>query len=373
MAVLRKPLRPNVALAVDGGGIKGVMVARALMRLEEAVGKPVPAFVRLTAGTSTGAIIAAAIARGLDAATIYDLYVKLGPRIFRRTWRNLPLIKYLVRYQYSSSPLEEALAERLGDITIGRLHATQPDFHMVITATDIYANCTRFIKLYKPRYAGWKLRDAVMASSIVPSVFPVFAHRFTAPDLPPDPGEEWIPEPRYWVDGGVGSYSNPCYLAAYEIAFCLRQHGWRLDNTTLISVGTGKTPAELTWAARLKDFRRTPAQFFGPEWVFPTVDTFLQDAAVQQVRLVKHFFVDAVAHRMGGEDAALDFRRYNIEFDEAIEMDQAEYIPVLSRYGEALGQMIVDDVQEDVGTYSCGEAAHPFSLGALGGGFSSTL
>ena len=33
MPTLKRPLRPNVALAIDGGGIKGVMVARALMML----------------------------------------------------------------------------------------------------------------------------------------------------------------------------------------------------------------------------------------------------------------------------------------------------------------------------------------------------
>ncbi len=354
MPKLRKPLRENVALAVDGGGIKGVMVTRALMVLEEAVGRPVSAFVRLTAGTSTGAIIAAAIARGLDAGTIHRLYVELGPRVFRRTWRNLPLIKYLVRYQYTSQPLVEALTDRLGNITLGRLHAKRPDFHMVITATDIYANRTRFIKLYKPRYARWMLRDAVMASSIVPTIFPVFPHVYATDDMPADPGEEWIPEPRHWVDGGVGSYSNPCYLAAYEIAFCLQERGWRLDNTTLISIGTGIDPLDQVWAGRTDNFRRSPGRFFGPEWAFPTIDTFIHDANIQQVRLVKHLFVDAVAVQTGDPRSALDFRRFNIHFDSPIGMDDAQAIDQLTAYGVRLGQMILDDEQEDVGSYACG-------------------
>ena len=91
----------------------------------------------------------------------------------------------------------------------------------VITTTDIYACTTRFVKLYKQRYADWRLRDAVLASCIVPTVCPAFEHNFKKqPDDPPQ--EAWIPEKRYWVDGGVGSYSNPCYMAAYEIAFCLQ-------------------------------------------------------------------------------------------------------------------------------------------------------
>lgn len=361
MPDLKKPLRENVALAIDGGGIKGVMVARALMRLEEALGQPVNSFVRLTAGTSTGAIIAAGIARGLDAATIHDLYLALGPSIFRKTWRNLPLIKYLVRYQYGSQPFIEALTGAIGDVTLGRLHALRPDFHMVLTATDIYANRTRFIKLYKPRYADWLLRDAVMASSIVPTVFPVFPHVYATPAMPAGPGEEWIPEPRYWVDGGVGSYSNPCYMAAYEVAFCLQAQGWRLDNTTLISIGTGKDPLQQVWAKRLNNFRRSPGKFFGPEWAFPTVDTFVQDANLQQVRLVKHFFVDSIAAQTGDPAAALDFRRFNIDFEEPIGMDEADLAGKLSAYGAKLGEMILDDKQEDVGRFSCGDPV-PFEM-----------
>lgn len=362
LRTLKRPLRPNVALAIDGGGIKGVMVARALMLLEEAIGQPLPVFVRLTAGTSTGAIIAGAIARGLEAAVIYDLYTRLGPAIFRKTWRTLPLVKLLVPYQYDSQPLSDALAEQLGDITLGDLHEERRSFNMVITATDVYASRTRFIKLYKSRYRDWKLRDAVMASSIVPTIFPIYPHPYATPTDPAPPDEAWIPEPRAWIDGGVGSYSNPCFLAAYEIAFCLAQQGWSLGNTTLISIGTGKDPTNEVWAERTNGFRRNPQKFLGPEWAFPTVDTFLQDANLQQIRLVKHFFVDSVIARTGDPNQALDFRRFNVAFDQPIAMDQAESIPALADYGTKLGQMILDDVQENVGQYTCGEAAQAFSL-----------
>lgn len=368
MPGLKKPLRENVALAIDGGGIKGAMVAQALMSLEDALGSKLSNVVRLTAGTSTGAIIAACVARGLSARAMRDLYTRLGPTIFRKTWRNLPLIRYLVRYQYSSKPLEESLAEHLGDVTIGELYSARPDFHMVLTATDIYANRTRFIKLYKARYANWRLRDAVMASSIVPTVFPVFPHRFSTPTMPPDVNERWIPEPRYWVDGGVGSYSNPCYLAAYEIAFCLGGHGWRLDNTTLISIGTGMSQPSQTWEKRLGGFRRTPARLHAPEWIFPSIDAFVHDANLQQVRLTQHFFVDAIKAQTHDPDAALDFRRFNIPFDEPIEMDDADMLPKLEEYGERLGQMILDDEREPIGAYTCGAPAYSFDLHLRGPG-----
>lgn len=360
-----KPLRQNVALAIDGGGIKGLMVAEALKKLETAAGKPINQLVNLTAGTSTGSLIAAGIARGLNATQIADIYVEMAPTVFRKSWRTLPIINLLVNYRYSTDPLKKLLADHLGDMTIGQLHQQKPGFQMVITTTDVYACATRFIKLDSQRYAGWHLRDAVLASCIVPTEFPVYEHDYqTQPDDPPE--EAWIPQPRQWVDGGVGSYSNPCYMAAYEIAFCLRDQGWRLDNTTLISIGTGKDPLEKVWDARLRNtfgMKRKPIDFWGPEWIFPSVDTFLRDANQQQIRLVRHFFCEAVAKRANDPNAGLDFRRFDINFKEPMLMDDPGRIPELIEYGKALGDEIINDKQENEGRYGCG--ALPIENGQL--------
>jgi len=56
--------REHVAISIDGGGIKGLIVAKALQILEEHLDQSLHDTFRLTAGTSTGAIIAA----GLDSS-----------------------------------------------------------------------------------------------------------------------------------------------------------------------------------------------------------------------------------------------------------------------------------------------------------------
>jgi hypothetical protein len=88
------PLRNNVALAIDGGGIKGLIVARALMALEDELGgEPLIKHpqLKVLAGTSTGAIITAAIAMGMKAEEITQLYVSMGQEVFPRlTPRWLP-------------------------------------------------------------------------------------------------------------------------------------------------------------------------------------------------------------------------------------------------------------------------------------------
>ena len=74
-----KPFRKNVALAVDGGGIKGVIASRAIAVLEEYMKVPAYETFNLLAGTSTGAIITAGIATGLFGEEIHRLYCAFGP------------------------------------------------------------------------------------------------------------------------------------------------------------------------------------------------------------------------------------------------------------------------------------------------------
>lgn len=57
-----KPYRQHVALAIDGGGIRGAMVAKALAVVEAELGQHYADLVQMTAGTSTGSILSAAVA-----------------------------------------------------------------------------------------------------------------------------------------------------------------------------------------------------------------------------------------------------------------------------------------------------------------------
>jgi hypothetical protein len=293
-----KPLRKNVALAIDGGGIKGVIVTRALSMLEEHLGKPVKEIFRLSAGTSTGSIISAGTAAGLSAQQMHSLYVDLGPDIFRKSWRSglFPL----TRYQYPSEPFEAALREYIGEVRMGEFWKPPLPTDVVITSFDLVENRNLFIKPWKKAYGEWPVIKAVMASSCVPTYFPVVEGRY--------------------VDGGIGAYANPSYLAAYEILFCL---GWDPAETTLISLGTGRDP-----------------HFFDPgqvnrmwvwDWLTPILGAFLHSADDQQVHLVETFF------------QRLDFRRFQVDLETSIEMDDTGMIPQLEVYGEQLGRMLLND------------------------------
>jgi predicted acylesterase/phospholipase RssA len=293
-----KPFRKNVAIAIDGGGIRGVIVTRALSMLERHLRKPVHNVFRLAAGTSTGSIISAGIAAGLTAAQLHRLYINLGDTIFKRSWRSF--FWPLTRYRYPNEPLAKALDEYIGIRKMGDFWTATPPTDVVITTFDLLANKTCFVKPWKPDYQEWPVIMAILASSSVPTYFPVVAGRY--------------------VDGGVGSYANPCYLAAYEAQFCLK---WDPKETTLISLGTGRDPQTLKPGQ--------PRRFMAWDWITPTLDAFLASADDQQVRLVDTFFQD------------LDFRRFQVDLSESIPMDDPRQIPKLIEYGEKMGSMLLND------------------------------
>ena len=293
-----KPFRRNIAVAVDGGGIRGLMVAKALGMVEQKLGRPLHDIVRLTAGTSTGSIIAAGLASGLTAERIFNLYVDLGQKIFQKGIRTA--LWPVFNHRYARDPLEDALQENFGGKTIGDLWKATPPTDIVLTTFDIVENRTRFIKSYKSQYQDWPLVKALLASAAAPTYFPSVDGRF--------------------IDGGVGSYNNPCYLAAYEIQFSMP---WKPEETTLISIGTGREPGSIKPGA---------ADHFLPiQYISPLLDAFSHSAADQQVDLVRRLF------------PKLDFRRFQVDIRTAIHLDDAAQIPDMIRYGEQLGEMMLQD------------------------------
>jgi len=188
-------------------------------------------------------------------------------------------------------------------MTMGDYWKLTPPKDIVIVVRDLVENRSRFFKPWKDEYRDFPVWKAVFASSSVPTYFPVVDGRY--------------------VDGGFGSYSNPCYAAAFEAVYCQK---WDPKETTLISVGSGRTPDALR--------EHQADRFISIQWLPPMLGTFLDAANDQQVHTVKQFFPD------------LDFRRFQINIP-SIEMDDVSKMNELTEYGKQLGRMIVND-QVDV-------------------------
>src|SRR5215213_5652682 len=97
-------------LCIDGGGIRGLIPALVLAELERRSGRPTAELFDLIAGTSTGGILACALAKpdALSAERLVDLYEQEGPKIFDRDiWQRIHSIEGLADEKYDDAGLEE--------------------------------------------------------------------------------------------------------------------------------------------------------------------------------------------------------------------------------------------------------------------------
>ena len=83
-------IRPRRLLAIDGGGLAGLIPAEALIQIEQQLDqltgtqKPLCERFDLIGGTSTGAILAAGLALGKTATELRDFYLNFGRDIFTK-------------------------------------------------------------------------------------------------------------------------------------------------------------------------------------------------------------------------------------------------------------------------------------------------
>ena len=98
-------------LQIDGGGIRGIIPAIVLAQLETQLKEPLHHYFDLITSTSTGAMIGGAIAAGVPAKQIANLYVKEGKRLFTpRSWRE-PIKR--LKEKYDRKPFLDEISKTL--------------------------------------------------------------------------------------------------------------------------------------------------------------------------------------------------------------------------------------------------------------------
>lgn len=223
------PTRPVTALAIDGGGVRGLVPAMVLAEIERRTGRPIWRDFDLISGTSTGGLLALALAAPGDggqarwtAAQLVDLYRTAGETIFYRGLLRVPGSQLLFN-KYAAKRLERALRERLENTTL-----CQALTGVVVTSWNLTEHRPAYFNSAEARIAGWDLpmREIARATSAAPTFFkPCW---ITSP-----PGSE----PIAYIDGGVFA-NNPAkiaYLAAQPPNGSPRP-------VMLVSVGTGDPP-----------------------------------------------------------------------------------------------------------------------------------
>jgi len=234
-------------LALDGGGIRGVLSARVLQAIEEQVQKPLNEYFDLITGTSTGSILAAGLALGLNSKTLIQIYQKEGLRIFKPPSWQRSLRQWINQPKYGNEGLMAVLKEYLRHEKFGEIQFKQlPEItkaKLLILAYDTrYRNTTFFISHLPEEQQRWyydaKLWEICLSSASAPTFFPPYEFHWKDSQNPSS--EEWqFPH----VDGGV-SANNPALAALGHVLGIEKQ---KLENVAILSVGTGETTEPLEY------------------------------------------------------------------------------------------------------------------------------
>lgn len=268
-----------------------------LAKLEADTGKLARETFSFVAGTSTGALLAAAVAAGIPAARLIEIYVTRGREIFspRSPWNAIK--RAATGSMYSTRTLSRVLTEEFGAAAKWRLNDSPID--LLITAKGMDGKPWYFVK-DKAANSGVTgnlgLVDCATASAAAPTYF-----------------QPWKLESiGTVVDGGVGVTGNPVYQACVE-AFCYTDE-YTPEDTAAVSLGTGV----------FAHSDGEPRTLWGwLDWILPEL---LRSPGEQQTEIVRRHFPGMAFFRFDPDMRGLK---------KAIDMDDVEAIPQLVEYGKA--------------------------------------
>jgi predicted acylesterase/phospholipase RssA len=240
-------------LAIEGGGVRGIIPARVLTSLETLTERPISELFDVIVGTSTGGMLALGLASPNDAgepaysaAHVTDIYRQYGEEIFPRSSYALPRSIQDARDFWTSAGTRAAMFGFNPDLGNARYSPTgiEEAFHryfedrklsealvdVVITAYDFQ---TKTPVLFRSRDARRDetrnplMRDVARATSAAPTYFPPLELAY---------GDV---EERVLVDGGIFA-NNPTLIAYAEGVSRAKAQGLTESDVTLVFLGTGK-------------------------------------------------------------------------------------------------------------------------------------
>jgi uncharacterized protein len=245
---LARDNHPKRILALDGGGLRGILTLGMLKKIETVLGERhenpkdfrLCHYFDLIAGTSTGAIIAATLAIGWSVDQIREKYMSLGENVFERSLFR----KGLLRAKYDHDKLDEELKSVYGENTLLNSSVIQTGLLLMTKRLDTgspwpISNNPRG-KYFKSRPGGtigngdYPLWKVVRASTAAPAYFdPESITIVEKPDHRPKTG--------LFVDGGVSPFNNPALQTLMYATMDGYRIGWPTgaDKLLLVSLGTG--------------------------------------------------------------------------------------------------------------------------------------
>ena len=270
-------------LCLDGGGIRGIFAIEVLRMLQEELGDDVLKHFDCFSGTSTGALIVAALMRGFRPTDISRFYALFGRKIFPKRRKGITS-----EAKYSPTFLHALLQTSLLNMTLSDIEK-----HVIIPTcrlegkweAEIYDNYDREMA------KEMRLVDVALQSAAAPIYFPSYQNH---------------------IDGGLYAL-NPSSIALSR-AIDPKKGGRQLGEIRLLSIGNGISPVgidqEVNWGVE--------------QWMTPTP-------------LVAGYPLVSIMTDIGATvpDYPLKqllpgrYLRINARLPEPVEIDDSEKIPLL--------------------------------------------
>ena len=241
MTALRKARSsgPHKLLALDGGGIRGMLAVEILADIESRLRRKLKAnksfvlsdYFDYISGTSTGAIIAAALSLGWPVSRLRKFYVERGADMFDKAG-----IFKRFKYKFDDDLLRELLQKEFGKSTNLGSTKLKTLLMMVLrnATTDspwpVSNNPFAFFNNKQRADCNLELPlwQLVRASTAAPTYFP--------PEQVSIGKNDFV-----FVDGGVTMYNNPAFQMFVMATAEAYKLGWTSgeDQMLIVSIGTG--------------------------------------------------------------------------------------------------------------------------------------
>ncbi len=247
-----KKKRVFTVLAIDGGGVRGVIPARILEEIEKRTGKPIAESFDLITGISTGAILAASLTMPdkndptkprVTAETLKKIYVQECPKIFPEKGLYARTKSAFGGVLYDSKVLDDHFANTYGEAKLGDSLTS-----LIIPVVDIKNWRSVWLSNIKGKedtspeqWSTMYTKDAIRSAVAAPTYFGTkWVETTPNPDLPP--------QRHALIDGGF--LSGNMMTNAYAIAERLAPPDAEI---VVVHLGTGSMRREISpdeWNAK---------------------------------------------------------------------------------------------------------------------------
>jgi predicted acylesterase/phospholipase RssA len=318
---------PKRILALDGGGLRGIVTLSFLAEIESMLKERhggtaafrLSHYFDLIAGTSTGAIIAAALARGMTVAEITEKYLTLGRTVFQKSFFRQGIFRALYDEAGLIAELKKVFGEHttLGDasITTGLLIVTKrldtgspwpitnnprAKYYQLRPGSDVIAN------------AEYPLWQVVRASTAAPRYFePEYIDISRGVT-----GEKAVRGE--FVDGGVSPFNNPALQAFMYATLEGYRVGWPTgaEKLLLVSLGTGSRDPSVS-PSRMAAENAVKALVSLMDDCSTFMETVLQWMSTSSTARVIDRELGDLRHDLLATAPLVTYLRYNVELSKA--------------------------------------------------------